>query len=82
MFAGLNDPLCQKLAGDGIQIPYNAIRFPGRVQELQKGPDGKDKFWGVTFTIPGILLPWARLYRLDGPVIESFGVDPVYTGLT
>ncbi len=80
VFAGLSDPLCRKLAGDGIEIPYNAIRFSGKVIERQS-LDGQDKFWGITYTIPGILIPWARLYKVAGPVIEDFRVAPAATGL-
>lgn len=81
VFAGLNDPLCQKLAGDGIEIPYNAIRFSGRAME-RASLDGKDKFWGITYTIPGILIPWARLYKVEGPVIDEFRVVSIATGIT
>ncbi len=77
-FAGLNDPVCQKLAGDGIIIPYNAIRFSGKVQE-RASLDGQHKFWGITYTIPGILIPWTRLYKIEGPVIEDFRVAPIIT---
>lgn len=80
VFAALNDPISQGLAGYGIEIPYNAIRFSGRAQELQ-GPTGKDKFWNITFTIPGITIPWARLYKMDMPAIEEITVEPTSTGI-
>lgn len=72
--AALFDPLCQLLAGRGIQIPYNALRFSGKPQEYA-GPDGMDKFWGIVLTIPGILIPWARMYRNDGPLIKEIKID-------
>lgn len=84
VFAALNDPIVQALDG-GIQIPYNAIRFGGRIQELSTGqgaPDALDKFWGMTFTIPGIIIPWQRMYRMEGPDITTFSYEITRTDLS
>jgi len=69
VFAALNDPRAKSLDG-GIQIPYNAIRFSGKAQEfsMQQGaPTQLDKFFQINFTVPGIIVPWQRMYQVDGP---------------
>jgi len=71
--SALMDPVCRRLAAGGIQIPYNALRFSGKPQEIA-GQDGKSKGFRLGLSIPGIILPWARMYRVDSPWIEEVGL--------
>lgn len=68
VLAALSDPMLRKTFLQGLHIPANSIRASGRLQEV-KGPSDVDKLWAITFTIPNLILPWARFYRMDGPSI-------------
>jgi len=75
VFAALMDPVCRMLGGHGIEIPYDGARVSGKVIEqamAQGAPDNLDKFWMLTLSIANIIVPWARLYKLGGPTIETY----------
>jgi len=36
VFAALQDPVCQVLAGNGIEIPYNSVRFLGKITRIAR----------------------------------------------
>lgn len=73
--AALMDPLGEReLSENGIQIPYDKVRGSGKVtptKEPGADPKGGTTIWTAMLSIPDIILPWARLYRMDGPSIEE-----------
>jgi hypothetical protein len=76
--SGLVGPLQPIFSNAGIVIPSNGIRFSGKPTQSPEG-DPHNRAWGVTITITGIILPWARMYRKDLPDILNISIVPTVT---
>ena len=70
--AALMDPTSVRTALEGLQIPLNKIRYSGKpVPDKQSQADPKQLPHIVTMTIPEIVVPWTRLYKMEGPSIAT-----------